>query len=293
MDDFTKKVYEMRGAGGDMKKLMARGTVAFFFLLVLVAGCNSVHIVPAAHRGVKFNILSGLVPIAYGEGLAMKIPFVETFIDIDVRIDKVEHQVSAASKDLQTVGTTVALNFRPDPDRVMNIYQSIGLSYRERVIDPSIQEAVKSVTAQYTAEELITRREEVKDKIQSVLDEKLRPEHIIVVAVNLTDFQFSEVFSSAIEQKQTAEQLALKAKRDLDRIRIEAEQRVAQARAEAEAQRMLAQSITPQVVELRRIDAFGEAIRKWNGVMPQVSSGALPFWDVLGGQARDQARNPR
>lgn len=288
MDDFTKKVYEMRGSSGGFGKMLARGGVGLILLILLVAGCSSVHIVPAGHRGVKFNILSGLVPIAYGEGLAMKIPFVETFIDIDVRIDKIEHQASAASKDLQTVNTTVALNFRPDPEKVMAIYQSIGLAYRQRVIDPAIQEAVKSVTAQYTAEELITRREEVKSKIQSVLDEKLRPENIIVVAVNLTDFQFSEVFASAIEQKQTAEQLALKAKRDLDRIRIEAEQRVAQAKAEAEAQRMLAQSITPQVVELRRIDAFQDAIRKWNGQMPQVSSGALPFWDVLG-----NARPPR
>lgn len=291
MDDWTKKVYEMKGSGAGLGRLMARGGVAVVILVALIAGCSAVHIVPAGHRGVKFNILTGLVPVAYGEGLAMKVPFVETFVDIDVRIDKIEHQASAASKDLQTVNTTVALNFRPDPAKVMAIYQSIGLSYRERVIDPAIQEAVKSVTAQYTAEELITRREEVKGKIQSVLDEKLRPENIIVVAVNLTDFQFSEVFASAIEQKQTAEQLALKAKRDLDRIRIEAEQRVAQAKAEAEAQRMLAQSITPQVVELRRIDALQEAIRKWNGQMPQVSSGALPFWDVLGNNRA--AREPQ
>jgi len=197
-----------------------------------------------------------------------------------------EHQASAASKDLQTVATTLALNFRPDPESVHLIYQSIGLSYRSRVIDPAIQEAVKSVTAQYTAEELITKRDEVKGRIQEVLDEKLRPEHILVVAVNLTDFQFSEVFASAIEQKQTAEQLALKARRDLDRIKIEAEQRVAQAQAEAEAQRLLAASITPNVVELKRIEAFNSAIAKWNGVMPQVSSGALPFWDVLRGQGQ-------
>lgn len=286
-ENFSRKVYEMKANGAGVVKMLMRSSIAVGFLLLLAVGCSSIHIVPAGFRGVKFNSISGLVPIAYGEGLAMKIPFIETISDIDVRIDKVEHQASAASKDMQTVGTTIALNFRPDPDKVVNIYQSIGLSYRERVIDPAIQEAVKSVTAQYTAEELITKREEVKNKIQSMLHDKLKPENILVIAVNVTDFKFSDVFASAIEQKQTADQLAQKARRDLERIKIEAEQRVAQAMAEAEAQRMLAASITQQVVELKRIEAFQDAIRKWNGAMPQVSSGALPFWDVLKGEQQN------
>lgn len=259
--------------------------IAFFVVLFLLlgAGCSAFHVVPAGHRGVKFNVFKGVTPHSYDEGLAWKIPYIENFINIDVRIDKVEHQASAASKDLQVVAATIALNFRPDPSKAHALYQTIGLSYRERVIDPAIQESVKAVTASFTAEELVTKREEVKAKIQESLVRRLSRDNILVAELNLTDFQFSRSFNDAIESKQTAEQLALKATRDLDRIRIEAQQRIAQARAEAEAQRLLAGSITQQVVELRRIDAFQQAIAKWDGKMPQVSGSALPFWDVLKG----------
>lgn len=266
----------MVDGGSWFRRMGGLGVVA----VLLMAACTTLHIVPAGHRGVKFNMLTGVTPFSYGEGVIVKIPFLETVVDIDVRIDKAQDAASAASRDLQTVGTTVALNFRPDPMHAHTVYQTIGLSYRERVIDPAIQEAVKSVTAQYTAEELITKREEVKQKIFDGLVTRLTPEHIIVQALNITDFQFSEAFNRAIEEKQTAEQLALKARRDLDRIKVEAEQRIAQARAEAEAQRMLAGSVTPQIVELRRIDMMAKAIEKWNGAPPQVFGGALPFWDV-------------
>jgi len=255
----------------------------FVILLLFVVSCSSFHIVPAGHKGVKFNIIKGIIMTSLDEGIVFKIPMVETIYDIDVRIDKVEPHCSAASKDMQTVGTTVALNFRPDPGKVHELYQSIGMSYRERIVDPAVQEAVKAVTALYTAEELIAKREEIKEKIQSSLTNKLKQENIIVIALNITDFQFSQSFNSAIEEKQNAEQHALKAKRDLERIKIEAEQRITQAKAEAEAQRLLAGSITPQVIELRKIDAIQESIRKWDGKMPQVSGGALPFWDIIRG----------
>jgi len=255
----------------------------FVILLLFVVSCSSFHIVPAGHKGVKFNIIKGIIMTSLNEGIVFKIPMVETIYDIDVRIDKVEPHCSAASKDMQTVGTTVALNFRPDPGKVHELYQSIGMSYRERIVDPAVQEAVKAVTALYTAEELIAKREEIKEKIQSSLTNKLKQENIIVIALNITDFQFSQSFNSAIEEKQNAEQHALKAKRDLERIKIEAEQRITQAKAEAEAQRLLAGSITPQVIELRKIDAIQESIRKWDGKMPQVSGGALPFWDIIRG----------
>jgi len=255
----------------------------FVILLLFVVSCSSFHIVPAGHKGVKFNIIKGIIMTSLDEGIVFKVPMVETIYDIDVRIDKVEPHCSAASKDMQTVGTTVALNFRPDPGKVHELYQSIGMSYRERIVDPAVQEAVKAVTALYTAEELIAKREEIKEKIQSSLTNKLKQENIIVIALNITDFQFSQSFNSAIEEKQNAEQHALKAKRDLERIKIEAEQRITQAKAEAEAQRLLAGSITPQVIELRKIDAIQESINKWDGKMPQVSGGALPFWDIIRG----------
>jgi regulator of protease activity HflC (stomatin/prohibitin superfamily) len=153
------------------------------------------------------------------------------------------------------------------------IYQEIGLFFKERIIDPAVQEAVKAVTAQFTAEELITRRSEVKEQIRESLAKRLLVFNIIVDDFNIVDFSFSREFNAAIEAKQTAEQQALKAKRDLDRIKIEAEQKVTQARAEAEAQRLQRETITPTILQLR-------AIEKWDGKFPQVIGGAMPFIDL-------------
>lgn len=265
---------------------MQKGIFAFIGLIIVALLFSCFHVVPAGNRGIKFSAISGLAEHSFGEGMHLKIPFVETFYDMSVRVEKQEYKASAASADLQTVSTTVALNFRPDPAKAWKLYQDVGTSYRSRVVDPSIQEAVKSVTAKYTAEELITKRDEVRENIQLELQLKMEKNDILVSAVNITDFSFSRSFDHAIEQKQTAEQMALKAKRDLERIKIEAEQRVTQATAEAEAQRLLARSITQQIVELKRIEAFQAAINKWNGHMPQVAGSALPFWDVLEGSKK-------
>jgi regulator of protease activity HflC (stomatin/prohibitin superfamily) len=281
MSEISFRTIQTSWGGGAGPKAAAGGATLIVVGLVLLAFVwSTFHIVPAGHRGVKFNTFTGLLPQSYGEGLVWKIPMIESVIIIDVRIDKEEQVASAASKDLQMVGTTVALNFHPEPDRVHDLYRLVGLGFKTRVIDPAIQESVKAVTARYSAEELITKREEVKQQIYDALVERLSPHNIKVESVNITDFQFSEGFTRAIEEKQTAEQLALKARRDLERIKVEAEQRVAQAQAEAQAQRLLAASVTPQIIELRRIDVMTKAVEKWNGAPPQVFGGALPFWDV-------------
>src|SRR5437899_1425743 len=131
---------------------------------------------------------------------------------------------------------------------------------------------VKAVTAKFTAEELITKRQFVKDEIKTALHERLMASHISLDELNITDFQFSKGFNEAIESKQTAEQLALKAQRDLERVKIEGQQKIVQAKAEAESQRIQKETISPIILQLR-------AIEKWDGKFPQVigGSGALPF----------------
>ncbi|MEW6719862.1 MAG: prohibitin family protein, partial [Thermodesulfobacteriota bacterium] len=176
--------------------------------------------------------------------------------------------------------STIAVNFNIIPDKAGWVFQNIGTAYRERVIDPVTQEVVKAVTAKFTAVELITNREKVRSEIKEVLKSRLLDYNIAVVDVSIVNFKFSAQFTQAIENKQTAEQMALKAQRDLDRIKIEAQQKIAAAQAEAEALRLQRQNITPDLVELRRIEAMQEAIRKWNGVMPNVTGGALPFIDA-------------
>ncbi len=235
---------------------------------------QSFKVIGAGERGVVFNTLAGGVQNKIlHEGLQFKIPFVEDIIPVDIKVQKSQTEASAASKDLQIVASTIALNYHIDPAKVNTVYQEIGVSFKERVIDPAVQESVKAVTAQFTAEELITRRSEVKDKIKESMGGRLLAFNILVDEFNIVDFSFSKTFNEAIEAKQTAEQNALKAKRDLDRIKVEAEQMVTRARAEADAQRLQRETITPILLQLR-------AIEKWNGILPQVTSGAVPFIDA-------------
>lgn len=248
------------------------GTVAAIGLVVIVLS-SSFQVIGAGERGVMFSKLSGVQDVQLGEGLHFKIPLVEEIIPIDVKVQKSQTDARAASKDLQNVSSTIAVNFHIDPSRAQKVYQEIGLNFKERVIDPAVQEAVKSVTAHFTAEELITRRPEVKDAIKASLAERLKQFNILVDEFSIVHFDFSNEFNAAIEAKQTAEQSALKAKRDLDRIKIEAEQRITQAKAEAEAQRLQRETMTPIMLQLRAID-------KWDGKLPQVSGGATPFIDI-------------
>ncbi len=242
-------------------------------LALLIVLFNSFEVVGAGERGVVFSKLGGVQEGVRGEGWQFKIPLVHEIIAMDVKIQKSETDASASSKDLQTVHSRIALNYHIDPNRASAIYQDVGVSYKERLIDPAVQEAVKAATAQFTAEELITRRGEVSAQIKNSLAERLLARNILVDEFNIVDFAFSDVFNEAIESKQTAEQAALKAQRDLERIKIEAEQKITSAQAEAEAQRLQRETITDTLLQLR-------AIEKWNGVLPQVSGGAVPFIDL-------------
>jgi regulator of protease activity HflC (stomatin/prohibitin superfamily) len=200
---------------------------------------------------------------------------------MDVKIQKILTDAVASSSDLQDVDLSVALNYHIIPDKANLVYQKIGLEFKERIIDPAIQEVMKAVSARYTAEELITKRPAVSSEMKEALKSRLLTSNIAVDAFSIINFSFSQTFTDAIEAKQTAEQNALKAKRDLDRIKVEAEQTVAAATAEAKALGLQKQNITPDLIELRKIEANLKAIQKWNGILPNVTgSGAIPFIGV-------------
>ena len=242
-------------------------------IVALLIMFNSFSTIGAGERGVVFSRFGGIQDRILNEGIQFKIPFVEDIILMDVKTQKTETSTTASTKDLQNVSSTIALNYHIDPDMVNIIYQEIGIFFKTRIIDPSIQESVKAVAAAFTAEELITKRQEVRDEIKRTLTERMSAFNVLVDEFNIIDFSFSSTFNNAIEAKQTAEQAALKAARDLDRIKIEAEQKIATAQAEAEAQRLVRQTITPTILQLR-------AIEKWDGHFPQVIGGAMPFIDV-------------
>jgi len=259
----------------EVKKNIKKGSKYVVYAIIAIIAvtllAKGVGTIGAGERGIllQFGAVQGTI---FDEGLYFKIPFVHSVVVMDVKVQKDEVQAGASSKDLQIVSSKIALNYHLDPQAVNKIWQNIGRNYNSRIISPSIQEAVKSVTAKFTAEELITKREEVKDQIKLNLSERLSKSFIIVDEFNIIDFSFSPAFNEAIEAKVTAEQLKLKAERDLERIKIEADQRVAEAAGKAKAIQAEAQALraNPQIVELRWIE-------KWNGVTPLYWGEANPF----------------
>ncbi len=249
--------------------------VAFAVLSAL----NPFVVVSAGERGVvmRFGAVQDRV---LDEGLHFRVPIMERIVMMDVRVQKEQTEAAAASKDLQDTHSTTAVNYHLVPDKANWVFQNLGTSYKERVVDPTVQESVKAITAKYTAVELITQREKIREEIREMLKTRLAEYHISVDDFSIVNFGFSQQFSQAIEAKQTAEQLALKAQRDLERIKIEAEQKIANAKAEAEALRLQKEAVTSELIRLRQIEAQIKAIEKWDGRLPQITTDALPFIDV-------------
>ena len=239
---------------------------------------GSFYQISAGERGVILT-WGQVSPIAVTEGLHIKWPIAQEVIKVDIKTQKYEYESSAASSDLQIVTAKIATNYRLEGSVVPELYKTIGLDYAMRVIVPSEQESVKAVTSKYTAEQLITRREEVRSEIKQLLHDKLIGRGIIVEEISIVNFDFSKSFNDAIEGKVTASQLALQAENKLKQVEFERDQRIAQATGEAEAIRIQAQSINSQggasYVELQRI-------AKWNGQLPNImmGSGTVPLMDI-------------
>ena len=267
--DRTEREAEKMQSVDIVKKYLPKVGIGF---LALITACGSCTFVPAGERGIvlHFGAVSSRV---MGEGLSFKLPIYESVVKMNVQVQKHEVTANAASKDLQEVTSQIALNYHVSPDEVGSLYQQLGEGYQEKIIDPSIQESVKAVTAKYTAVELITNRHVVTAEITEAVREKLKPYHIFVDQVSTKDFSFSEKFKNAIEAKQEAEQLAQKATRDLERIKTEAEQQVATARAQATSFQLQAQTLTPQMIQM-------EWIKKWDGKLPSVQGSNTPMIQI-------------
>jgi len=268
----TKEAMQYAMKKGPLRSVIIIGAVLLVFLFF-----RPWVQVGAGERGVVLNF-GAVQDKVLNEGLHFRVPIMQKVAIMDVKVQKAVTDAVSGSADLQDVTSSVALNYHVVPDKANVVYQTIGVEFKERIIDPAIQEVMKAVSARYTAEELITKRPAVSEAMRTALAERLLPHNIAVDAVSIVAFSFSKIFTEAIESKQTAEQLALKAKRDLDRIRIEAEQKITAAKAEAESLRLQRANISADLIELRKIEANLKAIDKWNGILPQVTGGgAVPF----------------
>lgn len=257
----------------------AAGAVRTLLVLILallgglLAFGSACAVVPAGHRGVQLQA-SAVTGVVLNEGWHLQLPLLQRVEVMSVQTQAYHSKATAASRNLQAVDTEVTLTYRLDPLRVPEVYQNLGVAYESRIIAPAIQEKVKAVTAEFEAERLITERPRVRQEIEDSLRTYLQQFGINVVAVQITNFDFSKEFNEAIEQKQVAEQRALTARNDLERIRIEAEQRITQAKGEAEAIRIQGEALqnNPRLVEL-------EAVKRWDGRLPvtNLGGGAMPF----------------
>ena len=218
----------------------------------------------------KIVLTAGEATSVATEGLNFKMPFYQNTKEVDIKTHTASQNANAASKDLQTVSSTISINYRYNPEKLIDIYKNTGFDINESIIAPRIQETLKAVSARYSAEDLITQRESAKDDIDLILKKDLIKYNVIVEDIQLTEFNFSTGFNESIELKQTEQQNTLKAQNILQRKVIEAEQRIAQAKGEAEAIRIQAEAIQTsggeEYVELKRIE-------KWNGVMPTYIAG--------------------
>lgn len=212
-----------------------------------------------------------------GQGLHLILPIAQRMNLVYVGVMKSDDNGEAASKDLQTVHTTITLNYHVKPEAVVSVLVNLGNDPETRIVQPSVQEAVKAVTAKFTAEELISKREIVRNEIITDLTERMARHGLAIDEFSITNFNFSPSFNEAIEAKTTAEQLKLKAVRDLERIKVEAEQKVVRAKAEADALAAQRQQITPELLQLRQIENERAAIDKWDGGLPQYMTAGSPM----------------
>ena len=254
----------------ELKNSKAFVTTALILALVLGFVVSSYVVIEPGHTGVVVT-LGKVEENVLQEGFHLKIPFVQEVVKIDNRIVKLEVQTEAFSKDLQTVQTNLAINYRVDTKKSYSIYKNVGADYENVLVVPAVNEVLKAISSAYTAEESVTNRVLISDGLVDGLNEKLNDAGLYVTDVNIIDFDFSDAFIQAIEEKQVAQQKLLTAETEkqtaIAKAEAEAETIKIKAQAEAEANKVLSESITNNVIEYNKIE-------KWDGKLPQVTGGS-------------------
>lgn len=234
-------------------------------LLVLLVLASFFVIIRAGERGVlmRFGQVQSQI---LNEGIHPVIPLMDTVEKMSVQVQKQEISTEASSRDLQDIFTDVALNWHIIPEEVNLLFQQVGNQEAviQRIINPAIEEVLKSVIAQYTAEEIITKRSEVKATVDRLLATRLLSYHLAVDDISLIQIHFSDQFGDAVEAKQIAEQEAKRAGFLAVRAANEAEAKINLAKGEAEAQRLINETLTPKLLHKQAID-------KWDGKLPLIT----------------------
>jgi len=241
------------------------GTIITVSLLIMIIFLGSFRTIKSGEVGLRIRF-GKIVDSSLKEGINFKIPFIEKIKKVNIKVQKVELNTESSSKDLQTITTQLAVNYKVEGDSASNLYKTVGNSYEETILIPAIQESIKAVMSEYTAEQTITKRNEVSDKCLEEIQSKMEKYGIHIAEFNIIDLDFSQAYSQAIEEKQVAEQKVLTAKQELEKSKVEAEKRIVEAEATNRANELLKQNVTDEVL-------MKQFIEKWDGKLPTTYAG--------------------
>lgn len=250
------------------RKIIFWSIIGVILILITITLCSSISTIPTGYVGIKTRF-GKVQESVIEEGFNFKVPFIEKIVKIDCKTQKYEVNTEASSKDLQKVqNIRIVVNYSVDKTKANQLYKNIGKNYQTILIEPAILESIKQGMSQYTAEELITKRNEVSNTIMNLLKEKLEKDGILVSALNITDLSFSKEFDEAVEQKQIVEQETEKAKYELEKAKVENEKKIENAKADAEVMKQQNKEITDEYLKLKELEIQQKIIEKWNGQLP-------------------------
>ena len=250
----------------NIKKIVIMSVLGLIILIFLF---GSIRTISSGQVGIRVRF-GKVVDTQMSEGINFKIPLIEKIEKINIQVQKTEIDTESSSKDLQLINMKIAVNYKVDGKQATKLYKNVGTNYENVILQPATQESIKAVTSKYTAEELITKRNEVSVECMKELDDKVKKYGLIIDNFNITNFNFSDEFNKAIEEKQVAEQKVLTAKQELEKAKVDAEKKIVSARAEKESNELKQQTLTDNIIKEKFIE-------KWNGELPKATSGNSIF----------------
>ena len=221
----------------DLKwELNIKQTIAIVIgVFLILLGC--IKTVPTGNTGIV-TTFGKIENVSLDAGVHFMSPW-KKVINMDNRTQKQSIEMACFSSDIQEVNVTYTVNYQINKANAQEIYRTIGTEYFDKIVMPKALEAVKSVFAKYTAEDLIASRSSLSKEIEGILVETLDAQNIQITATSIENIDFTDAFTNAVEAKQVAEQNKLKAKTEQDQQNIEAEaaakRQVIQAQADADA----------------------------------------------------------
>ena len=250
----------------DIEKIIIVSILGLFILITLLSSFKTIK---SGEVGLKVRF-GKITDTSLSEGLNLKIPYIEKIVKVNVKVQKVELTTESSSKDLQTITTQLAVNYNVEKKSAIALYKNVGKTYEQTILLPAIQESIKAVMSRFTAEEVITKRNQVSDLCLEEIQNKVKKYGINIDDFNIIDLDFSTEYTKAIEEKQVAEQKVLTAKQELEKEKIEAEKKLVKAKAEKEANELKKQTLTDNIIKEKFID-------KWNGELPKATTGNAIF----------------